>query len=524
MSAAYDVIVIGGGHNGLTAAAWLAKSGRKVLVLERRHTLGGVAATEELFPGFHFNIGAPDAGMLLPSIVDSLDLQRHGLEFIDNPVSAFDPVSGLTLWRDAEKTKQELSMISPKDAGAWPEYLRQTERFAGVLIQMASLAPPSLRGSSASLLLAWAQLALRLRGLGGRDMMEFLRVLPMSAYQFLNEHFENEVLKGLLASLGLTGLDQGPRAAGTAFMLLYQQLGGLNGGYRSSRVVRGGVGQVSAALAKAAQAAGADIRTGAAVESILAENGQVRGVHLQGGEEILAKAVLSSADPRTTFLDLLGAPQLTPRISRRLRNLKLSGTTASIHLALSGPPEFPSANDDTQRLTGAIVICPNMDYAERAHDDAKYGRISEKPILEARIPSLLDPSLAPSGKHTMSVIFRFAPYRLRERDWDSQRERLGELAISTLGDYSPNLRSLIVDRSVITSVDYERDYGLAEGSILQGQMGLDQLLMMRPVPGFVGYRSPVDRLYLCGAGAHPGGGVTGAPGLNAARQAHKELR
>lgn len=526
MSSSYDIIVIGGGHNGLTAAAWLAKAGRKVLLLERRATLGGVAATEELITGFHFNTGAPGAGMLLPQIIDSLDLQRHGLEFIENPVSAFDPITGLTIWRDAEKTQQELSKISPRDAEAWPSYLSLTERFAGILAQMARLTPPALKGSSASLLLSWAGLAIKLRGLGlgGAGMMEFLRVLPMSAYQFLNGHFEGEAIKGMLASVALSGLDQGPRAAGTAFMLLYQQLGVLSDGFRSSRVVRGGTGQLCASLSSAARAAGADLRTGAAVEAILATNGQISGIRLHSGEEISAKTVLSSADPRTTFLDLLGAPNVAPRTSRRLRNIKLRGTTASIHLALSGLPEFPNAGRDAQRLTGAIVVCPSMDYAERAHDDAKHGRISDKPLLEARIPTLLDPSLAPANQHTMSVIFRFAPYRLRESDWDSQREHLGDLAVDTLAKQSPDLKDLIINRQVITPFDYEREYGLAEGSIHHGQMSLDQLLLMRPFAGFVGYRSPIDGLYLCGAGAHPGGGVTGAPGLNAARQTLRELR
>ena len=524
MKTDYDVIVIGGGHNGLVAAAWLAKAGRKVLVLERRNTLGGVAATEELIPGYHFNIGALDAGMLLPQVIDALNLKRHGLEFIENPVAAFDPNTGLTLWRDIEKTQQELSKLSPKDAEAWPAYLKQTERFASLLTQMAGMQPFALKGSLPSLLLAWARLALRLRGLGSKDMMEFLRVLPMSAYQFLNQRFENAALKGLLSSVALTGLMQGPRAAGTAFMLLYQQIGGTSGGYRSSHAVRGGVGQLITALTKAAQAAGAEIRPGAAVQSLLTENGRITGVRLSDGGTIRAKVVLSSADPRTTFLVLLGAPELSPRFSRRFRNLKFQGSTASVHLALSGLPDFPKANGDAHRLSGSIVICPSIDYAERAHDDAKYGRSSENPILEVRIPSLLDPSLAPTGKHTMSIIFRFAPYRLRESDWDSQRERLGDVAVSTLAKYAPKIESLITDRRIITPLDYEKDYGLTEGSFSHGQMGLDQLLLMRPVPGFAGYRSPIDGLYLCGAGAHPGGGVTGASGLNAAKQAHKELR
>ncbi len=526
MSADFDMIVIGGGHNGLVAAAWLAKAGRNVLLLERRASLGGAAATEELFPGFHFNTGASDAGLLLPAVIEGLDLRANGLEFIESPVAAFAPQPdsrALTLWRDAEKSSFEIAALSAKDARAFLPFQKQNERFASVLVHFASLRPPTVKNNSFGLLAAWGRLALRVRGLGRRDMMELLRVAPMSAYQYLNEHFESKELKGLLASVSVTGLTQGPRASGTGFMLLYQQLGGPNGGYRSSQVVRGGVGKLSQALAKAAQSYGADIKTSAQVQSILSDSGRVFGVRMDNGEEFRSKAVLSSADPRTTFLGLLGAPQLEPRISRRLRNLKLRGSTATVHMALSGLPEFPAANGEAQRLSAAIVICPSLDYAEHAYDDAKYGRMSSHPILEAHLSSLLDPSLAPSGSHTLSIIFRYAPYKLQESDWDAQREKLGDLAVETLGQHAPNLKSLIQNRRVITPLDYEREYGLSEGSIMHGAMGLDQLLLMRPVPGFIGYRSPVHGLYLCGAGAHPGGGVTGAPGLNAARQAHGEF-
>lgn len=515
----FDFLVIGGGHNGLTAAAWLAKAGRKVLVLEKRATLGGVAATEELFPGFHFNIGAPDARLLSSAVIDGLNLKRHGLEFIESTVSAFAlqvDGRGLTLWNDAKKNNTETGGFSDTDAEGWKEYSRQTARFSGVLAKMAALRPPTIKNNPLGLMLAWGRLALQVRALGGRDMMQFMRVLPMSAYQYLNEPFESDALKGLLAVPSVTGSMQGPRASGTGFMLFYQQMG-------AGRQVKGGVGQVSAALAKAAEAYGAQIRTGVGVKQILSDHSQAIGVELENGEQIRAKAVLSNADPRTTFMDLLGAPQLGPRIVRRLRSLKLRGSTATVHLALSALPDLPAAGGDQSRLTGDIVICPSLDYAEKAFDDAKHGRMSVNPILIARIPSLLDPGLAPAGQHAMSIIFRYAPYKLASGDWDAERERLGDLAIETMAKYAPNLKSLILNRRVITPLDYEREYGLAEGSEMHGQMGLDQLLLQRPVPGFVGYRSPVDGLYLCGAGAHPGGGVTGLPGLNAAKQALKEI-
>jgi phytoene dehydrogenase-like protein len=516
----FDFIVIGGGHNGLTAAAWLAKAGRKVLVLEKRATLGGVAATEELFAGFHFNIGAPDTRLLSPAVIEGLDLKQHGLEFIDSPVAAFAPQAdgrGLTLWNDAEKTASEIGRFSAKDGQAWKEYSRQTSRFAGVLAKMAALRPPTIKNNPLGLMLAWGRLALQVRTLGGRDMMQFMRVLPMSAYQYLNEHFENDALKGLISVPSVTGSMQGPRASGTGFMLFYQQMG-------AGRQVKGGVGHVSAALAKAAKAHDVQIRTGVGVKQILIEHGQAIGVELENGEQIRTKAILSNADPSTTFMHLLGAPQLEPRIVRRLRNLKLRGSTATVHFALSALPDFPSAGGDQSRLAGEVVICPSLDYAEKAFDDAKHGRTSANPILIARIPTLLDPSLAPAGQHAMSLIFRYAPYKLVTSNWDSERERLGDLAVETMAKYAPNLKSLILNRRVITPLDYEREYGLAEGSEMHGQMGLDQLLLQRPVPGFAGYRSPVDGLYLCGAGAHPGGGVTGLPGLNAAKQALKEIR
>ncbi len=517
----YDAIIIGGGHNGLVAALALARAHRSVLLLERRAQLGGVAGTEELIPGFRFNIGAPNAN-LLPEAVFSL-FRQHPPAFHLPAVRAFASTAdgtGLTIWRDTERTAMEMATHSAQDAKAYWEFSRQLERFAGVLAKMAHLRPPSLTHNPARLLIAWARLALHLRGLGAKDMMDFMRVLPMGAATWLNEHFESDLIKGLFAAYATTGVMQGPRASGTAFMLLYQHMGG-----NVQRQVQGGVGAVSDSLAREAKLAGAEIRTGAGVARILVSDGRVNGVELEDGERITARQVLSNADPHTTFLKLLGPAQLGPRLYRRFRSLKLRGSTASVHFALSGVPQFLAAVGQADRLQGDIIISPSLDYAEQAYDDAKHGRLSAAPVLIARIPSLFDATLAPARKHTLSVTVRYAPYALAQSNWDAERERLGDLVLEMLAEHAPNLRTLVEDRRVITPLDYEREYGLTAGSEMHGQMGLDQLLLQRPVPGSAGYRlggQALRGLYICGAGGHPGGGLTGLPGLLAAQQALEE--
>jgi len=521
MSASYDAVIIGGGHNGLVAALKLARAGRSVLVLERRTQLGGAASTEELIPGFRFNTGAPNANLLAEQVFALF--RQHSPAFIMPAVRAFAPLpdgTGVTIWRDTERTAMELASRSANDAKAYWEFARQLDRFAGVLSKMAQLRPPSLTQNPARLLLAWARLALQVRGLGGKDMMDFMRVLPMGAATWLNEHFESDAIKGLYAAYATTGIMQGPRASGTTFMLLYQHMGGA-----LQRVVQGGVGAVSESLAKEAKLAGAEIRTGASVARILTAEGRVSGVELEDGERISARQVLSNADPHTTFLKLLGSAQLEPRVYRRFRSLKLRGSSASVHFALSGAPQFLGAVGHQDQLQGDIIISPSADYAEQAYDDAKHGRLSAAPVLMARIPSLLDSTLAPARKHTLSVTVRYAPYALAESHWDAERERLGDLVLETLAEYAPSLRTLVEDRRVITPLDYEREYGLSGGSEMHGQMGLDQLLLQRPVAGSVGYRlggHAPRGLYICGAGGHPGGGLTGLPGLLAAEQALQE--
>ncbi len=524
----YDVIIIGGGHNGLVTAGFLAKAGQKVLVLERRDTLGGAAATEEIFPGFKVNTGAVDAGLLRAEVIAELNLRRHGLDLIESPVTVFAPQldgPALWLWQDLRQTQAELSRLSEADAEKFPAFVRLMTMLTGVLDNIMTLTPPNLAEKNAGDLLPWLKVATDLKWLGSRDMMEFLRVLPMSVAEFLNDWFENELLKGVLGSVGITGSMQGPQAAGTAFMLLYHYLGAASTGFKASRFVRGGIGQLSAALSAAAQQHGAVIRTGAEVSQIRVKDGRAEGVTLADGEEISARLIVSNADPRRTFFGLIEPLELEPRFVRLVKNIRYRGCTAKVNLALSGLPNFVGQpEEDGPYLGGHILISPSLDYLERAYDDAKYGRYSERAYLDVVIPSVLDPSLATEGQHVMSVTMQYAPYHLHQSTWDQQREALGNNIVDTLAEYAPGLKELILHQQVITPLDWEQVYGLTEGSIFHGQMGLDQLLFMRPVADWGQYRTPIDNLYLCGAGTHPGGGVTGAPGYNAARQILKDLK
>lgn len=520
----YDAIIIGAGHNGLVTAAYLAKAGHRVLVLERREALGGAAATEEIFPGFKFNTGAHDAGLFRQEIIAELSLQKHGLEFVESPVAVFAPQpdgTSLTLWRDQEKNIAEIAKLSNADAEKFPAFIRLIDTLAEVLNSIMLLTPPSVTQNNFAELLSWANAGLKLKRSGKHEMMEFLRVLPMTVAEFLNEWFESETLKAVLGAAGVTGSMQGPQASGTAFMLLYHYLGAANGGFRSSRFVKGGIGQLSTALASVAREHGAEIRPGAQVAQIKLSAGRATGVQLTSGEEISARTIISNADPRRTFFEFVGAPNLGPTFVRRVRNIRYRGTTAKVNLALSALPRFKNTE---AHLSGHILICPSLEYLERAYDEAKYGRCSQRLLLDIVIPTALDASLAPAGKHVMSIAMQYAPYKLREGHWDEQREKLGDNIINTLATYAPNIKEIILHRQVLTPSDWEREYGLTEGGEFHGQMGLDQMLFMRPVAGQGQYRTPIEHLYLCGAGTHPGGGVTGAPGYNAARKVLKDLK
>ena len=517
----YDVIVIGGGHNGLTAGAYLAKAGRKVLVIERRQVLGGAAATEELFPGFRFNTGSGHAGMLLPQVVNDLQLARHGLAYIDSPIAAFAPQPdgrAMTLWRDSKQNPSEISRFSQKDALAYPQFLRLVNKLTGVLRNIMTLTPPDPKNTRITNLLPWLRPALEAKGLGDEDLMEFLRIFPMTTKEFLDEWFESDALKGMLGIPSVAGSMQGPQASGTAFMFLYQQLGIENAGFQSSRFVKGGVGEVSAALAKAAQAHGAEIRINATVAELIIEDVQAIGVRLETGEVIKAHTIVSNANPRHSLFEISSPSNLPINTMRRVRNIRYRGSTAKVLLALDDLPFFDCAPPSLEHLGGHIIIAPSLDHIERAYDDAKYGRMSKNPAMDITIPSILDDSISPPGKHIMEITFRYAPYDLRESNWNAQANKLIDLTLNTLAGYAPDIKDIIMHQQVITPLDYEREYALPEGSIFHGQMGLDQLLFMRPLAGYAQYRSPIESLYFCGAGTHPGGGLTCAPGYNAAQE------
>lgn len=520
MSDSYDVIIIGAGHNGLVAAAYLAKAGLQVLVLEARPAIGGLAATEEPFPGFKFNTGAHDTGLFNQRIFMDLGLQKQNLTFYESSAVAFSPQSdgtAITLWSDIEKSRASIALRSEADAGQFPAYLARMEQVRQLISQAMERNPPVFSDVTLSQLWPWLSVGWRLRRSGKQEMMETLRVLPLPVRDFLDEWFEDEALKGLLAVPSLTGGMPGPNAAGTTFMLHYQHLGGVNGGYRSGRIIAGGVGQLTEALARVATDHGAQILTGATVNRILLDEDRVRGVVLIDGEAIASQVVVSSLDPRRTFFDLVGGANLMPHFMREVKNIRFRGTTARVNLALSDLPSFSGAAEESQ-LTGYIVYAPSLEYLERAADAAKYGRISEKPVLEAIIPSLLDPTLAPENHHAMSVTVQYAPYHLQNGDWEENREALGDKVVALLSKVAPNLTNLIVDREVITPLDYENKYGLTEGQIFHGQMYLDQLLFMRPVTGWANYNTPFENLFLCGSGTHPGGGLTGMPGFLASRK------
>ncbi len=527
----YDAIIIGAGHNGLVTAGYLAKAGLKALVLERRAIIGGAAVTEEIFPGFQVSSVADGSGYLSPAVRRDLKLDSH-VETIDSEAVAFSPQpdgSQLTIYRDTAKTAAEIERFSKADAAAYPGFVELMQSLAGVVGALAHMTPIDLPEVAFGDLRAALRLLGPGRRLGRKRISELLRILPMPASDILNEYFESHALKGAIGANSCLGVSFGPQESGTAYTLLNSWALSGNGLFRSAGVVKGGIGALSRAIADAAEGFGAEIRIDAPVAGITVEAGRATGVRLESGEELAATRVVSNADPRTTFTRLLDVRTQGTKLQQHVANIKYGGTGLRIHLALSGLPQFTSLStgsdsDSSAQLGAPIQIAPSLDYIERAYDCSKFGRFSDSPFLDISIPSVLDPSVAPAGKHLMSITAKYGPYELREGDWGTQKEAFADVVVKTLAEYAPNVRDLIEQRHVLSVPDLESIYGLPEGNPNHGEMILNQFFHMRPIPGHAQYRTHLDGLYLCGAGCHPGGGVTGLPGHNAAREILKDSK
>lgn len=515
-AASTDVLILGAGHNGLIAASYLAKAGLKVRVVERRGIVGGVCVTEEIAPGFHLSTTSYSCGLLRPQIKEDLELSRFGLVETHLDPEKFVPFPDgrhAFVYDDREKTAKEFAKFSKKDAQAYPAWCQFWDQFSEIVDPTLLAPPPPI-----------ADLAGMFRGAEAEEVLR--RMLLMSAAELLDETFESEEVKAILVTSSTIGTMSGPRTPGSAYILGHHLIGDIGGVRGRWGIARGGMGAVTQALAGAALHWGAKIETGAEVRRLIVKDGAVRGAELSSGERIEAKAVISNIDPKQTFLKLAGPDHLPAEFVRGIERLKTEGSVLKVNCAISELPDWkalPGTRLGPQHI-GFQDICPSIDYLERAYDAAKYGRMSEKPFLDCLIQSASDPTVAPPGKHTLSIFTQYFPYHLRKGSWDDHREEAGDLVIDTLCEYAPNMRKAILHRQVITPLDLERTYGLTEGNIFHAEITPDQMFSFRPVPGWSEYRTPIDRLYLCGSGAHPGGGVMGGPGHNGAQAVLEDWR
>src|SRR5690242_14281194 len=523
------VVLIGGGHNALVTAFYLARGGFKPLVLERREMVGGGAITEEFYPGFRASTLAHTLGPLRADIARDMQLSEFNREIISPDPRVFAPTpdgKALFFYNDAARTATEVAAFSQKDAAKYPQFVEALESISEVLTQLVSITPPAIDKPSPEDFWNLFQTGRGVRRLGKEGIFNLFRWSPMAVADFVAEFFETELLRAAIAARGIFGNALGPWSAGSTAVLLLRAAADAHP-VGSSSVPQGGLGSLTRALAESAKEAGAEIRTDAEVEHIRVKDGAVAGVVLKGGEEIAVEAVVSGVDPKRTFFRLIDPSQLDPVFATRIKNFRAKGNVAKVNLALGGLPGFLAleTNENAFRaLSGRIHIGPDIDYLERAFDDSKYGEISEAPYLDVTIPTILDPALAPDGKHVLSAYVQFAPYKLKEGNWDSCRRELGLTVINTLATYAPNLSSLVEGMQVITPEDLETCYGFTGGHIFHGELALDQLFTMRPVLDWARYKTPVRGLFLCGSGTHPGNGLTGASGANAAREIIRELR
>jgi phytoene dehydrogenase-like protein len=525
MTKSHDIVIIGGGHNGLVTAFYLAKAGFRPLVVERREQVGGAAITDEFHPGFRCSTLAHSAGPLRPDILRDMQLEKHGLKFItpETCVTTLSPDGrALSLYQDENKSAEAIAAFSRKDAAKYPEFEKSLGKISKVIAEVLATTPPDIDDPSSGDLWSMLKTGRALRNLGKRDLYRVLRWGPMAVADLVAEYFETELLRALIAARGIFGTFLGPWSAGSSLQLLIRAAGDSHPA-GSAFFAAGGMGALTQAMASAAKAAGVEIRTAAEVIEIRVKDGAATGVLLGTGEEINAKAVISNADPKRTLLKLTYPMHLSPDFVQRLQHYRGNGTVAKVNLALSGLPTFSALKNQDDALKGRIHIGPEIDYLERAFDECKYGDFSRQPYLEATFPSLTDPTLAPEGKHVMSIYMQYAPYKLKG-DWEDQRKTLGQTVVQTLAQYSPDLPEMILTHQIITPQDLEDVYGLTGGQIFHGDLALDQFFTMRPLLDWARYRTPIDNLYLCGSGTHPGAGLTGGSGANAAREILKHLK
>jgi phytoene dehydrogenase-like protein len=517
----YDAIIIGGGHNGLVTAAYLARAGKSVLVLERRPLVGGAAVTEEIFPGFKFSMFSYVVSLLRPEIIRDLDLPRHGLHILplESTVTPMENGDYLAAWADHDETRRELYRHSPRDAEAYDEYGHLMHFMARAVKPILSMVPPDPTSFAPGDLAGLLKLGRHFRGLGAERLHALVKLMTMSSADFLDEWFETDVLKATKSASGIIGTFLGPRSPGTAYVLLHHYMGELDGVFRAWGFAKGGTGAVSEAIASAARSFGAEVRVNAGVSKVLVKNGRAIGVALENGDELRASTIVSSLDPRRTFLQLIERGDLPDDLIGDIQRFKFRGSSGKVNLALSGLPKFvcmPDGGPGGRLHRGAVSISPSLDYVERAYDEAKYGEFSRRPYMDIVFPSMIDPGMAPPGKHVMSIFVQYAPYNQNGGWTDAKREEFGDAVVNTVEQFAPGFKSLILHRQVITPLDIEKITGLSEGNIFAGELALHQLFFLRPAPGWAKFTTPVRGFYQAGSGTHPGGGIMGASGRLAA--------
>lgn len=519
----YDTIVIGAGHNGLTAAAYLARAGQRVLVLERRPLIGGATVTEEIHPGFKYSVFSYLVSLLRPEVIHELELVKHGLTVLPLE-STLNPLPGGDyLYRESDhyRTYENIARHSRRDAEAYDEYKIAMRHMAHLLLRLQRTVPPSVSsgalGDAPADAHNLAELARYLGDVPDEQIYMLIQMLTMSAADFLDQWFECDALKAALSTSSIIGSFVSPRSPDSAYVLLHHYMGEVDGVYRAWGFAKGGTGAVANAIARAARSFGAEIRTDTPVAEVTVRNGRATGVALQNGDEFRASTVVSSLTPQMSFLQLLDPAQLPADFTQGVRQWNSRGSSGKVNLALDDLPRFACLPEPGAHLAGGISIAPSLDYIERAYDDAKYGRFSQKPFIDMIIPSAIDSDMAPPGKHVMSCFVQYAPYELSEGTWPGQREAFGDAVMDVLAEYIPNIREITLHRQVITPWDIEQTVGITGGNIFHGELRLSQLFALRPAHGYAQFRTPVEGYYVCGSSTHPGGGISGGPGRMAAQ-------